>query len=148
MDLGKLGIVPRRILIVTFIGYAAIWTALLLVPNVSSIIFIPSDLPEELSQSDLPVDKFVHATGYFLLTVMAALAFAAGYTMSRFWWLAAGAALHGALTEVAQLYIPNRSGDILDWAADVTGVCVAAVCWQLLRRLNAPRVGPTRELLE
>src|SRR5262245_50664605 len=106
MHLSKLGIVPRRILVVMFIGYAAIWTALLLVPDVSRIVFIPGDLPEELSQSDLPVDKFVHATGYFLLTGMAALAFAGGSTMSRFWWLAAGAALHGALTEIAQLFIP------------------------------------------
>src|SRR5262245_3568425 len=105
----------RRILILLFLGYAAIWTALLLVPDVSQIMFIPSDLPEEIAQSSVWADKIVHATGYFFLTVSAIAAFGWRPRAVPLIWLAGGAALHGMAIEIAQHFIPPRSGEVMDW---------------------------------
>jgi VanZ family protein len=129
----------RRILIVLFLGYTAIWTALLLVPDVTSVLFIPSALPEELAQSELPVDKIVHVIGYFMLTALAIAAFGRLPRGVSLGWLCGGAALHGAATEIAQLLIPPRSSELMDWFADLTGVTVALLCVVAFRRMTAGR---------
>jgi VanZ family protein len=117
----------RRILIVLFLGYATIWTALLLVPDVSQIWFIPSDLPNQMAESSLPMDKIVHASGYLMLTALAIAAFGRRPPAVPLRYLAVAAALHGMATEIAQHFIPMRSADVLDWCADVVGVTVATV---------------------
>jgi VanZ family protein len=129
----------RRIALVLFLGYAAIWTALLLVPDVTQIMFIPSDLPEEIAQSSLPADKIVHVTGYFFLTLSAIAAFGRRPPAVPLIWLAAGAALHGIAIEIAQHFIPPRSADILDWYADVAGVTAASVMVVGYRRIRWQR---------
>ena len=113
----------RRIAVVLFLGYAAIWTALLLVPDVTRIFFIPSDLPQEIT-SGLPMDKIVHASGYFVLTVLANAAFGQRPRGMHPIWLAGGVILHGTATEIAQYFIPLRSADILDWCWDVAGTII------------------------
>lgn len=64
------------------------------------------------------------------------------------WWAAAGLAartaaavavalggLYGAADEVHQRFVPGRSADIRDWAADLAGVAAAvAIAWALSRR--------------
>jgi VanZ family protein len=125
----------RRIWIFVFWGFACIWTALLLVPDVASILFMPPEIPEGIAQSELPVDKIVHASGYFLLTALAIAAFGARDRGISLGWFFAGAALHGVATEVIQTFVPPREGDVLDWFADLTGTALAIATTLVLRRL-------------
>jgi VanZ family protein len=138
----------RRISAVLFVGYAAIWTALLVVPDVSRILFIPSTLPGEIAQSQLPADKLVHAFGYFLFTALANAAFGGVNGLIGLPWLAFGVMLHGAATEVAQRFIPNRAGDISDWLADAAGVAAAILLIFAFRRslISAPRLAEREPL--
>lgn len=126
----------RRTLVVLFLGYAAIWTTLLVVPDISRILFIPSDLPKEIAKSGWPVDKVVHASGYSLLTALAIAAIGRGPQAVPLIWLGAGGALHGVATEMVQFFIPERSADILDWCADTLGVTAAILITLAFRRLK------------
>ena len=57
----------------------------------------------------------------------------------------AGLLLHGVGTEVAQVFVPNRSGRVrdvfIDWAGAGVGVAVVRVF--VLQRLNGGPVFPT-----
>lgn len=74
-------------------------------------------------------DKVIHATEYFLLCLVAWQAFRItkisflNRKPSGFAWLYC--ALFGVLTEVCQLYVPQRSCDIRDWLADAGGAALA-----------------------
>ena len=45
----------------------------------------------------------------------------------------------GAADELHQLYIPGRSAEVADWAADTTGALVGASVWTLRSRQKAFR---------
>jgi VanZ family protein len=122
-------------MIVMFLGYTAIWTALLLVPDVSSIPFIPTDLGEDLAYSEWPVDKIVHGGGYFVLTLLGAMSLIGQPMRAPLVSVFAGAALHGAVTEIAQFFIPQRSANLFDWFADLAGATVAVASVMLVRRV-------------
>ena len=52
--------------------------------------------------------------------------------------------LYGASDEVHQRFVPGRSADIRDWAADLAGVAAAvAIAWALSRRRSRrpPKTG-------
>ncbi|MDO9318864.1 MAG: VanZ family protein [Gammaproteobacteria bacterium] len=75
-----------------------------------------------LMSSNLPIDKFVHAS---LFAVCAAL-FVRGWTTFRErWWLACVVLiLYGVVTELVQQVVPGRSATPGDLVADGVGVMI------------------------
>ena len=85
-------------------------------------------LPEEVS------DKTGHMAAYAGLAILAVRALGGGLPC-RVVWRVAGLALviaagYGIFDELHQLLVPGRSGDLLDWYADVSGAVIAiGACW-------------------
>lgn len=85
-------------------------------------------LPEEVS------DKTAHLWAYAGLAILAVRAVGGGLpcrvmlrVASIAFLIAAG---YGIFDEVHQVFVPGRSGDVLDWFADASGSVVGiGVCW-------------------
>lgn len=104
----------------------------------SSMTAVP-DLPGGMS------DYTAHGIGYALLGALAIRAFGA----ARWTGMTAGAgvravllsAAYGASDEYHQSFVPNRTPDIHDWFADVTGAVIGVLLVlavaQLVRRRRA-----------
>ena len=75
-------------------------------------------------------DKAQHAAGFFCLGALGWLAYPV-----RPLRLCVGLLVFGALIEVAQSATGWRTGDVLDWIADATGVLFAAMA---MRQLTPP----------
>jgi VanZ family protein len=85
-------------------------------------------LPEEVS------DKTAHLWAYAGLAILAVRAVGGGLPCRVVWriaWLAfAIAAGYGIFDEVHQLFVPGRSGEVLDWFADASGALIGiGACW-------------------
>ncbi|MBX7042552.1 MAG: VanZ family protein [Ignavibacteria bacterium] len=105
------------------------------------LIFISSSIPgEEISNIGFDLnDKFVHAIVYLVLFILFfyslknqtksiklrrnALIFAAVFS-----------ALYGVSDELHQLYVPNRSCELSDWIADVSGIAAGMGLITLMNR--------------
>lgn len=98
------------------------------------LMFLGTHWPMPPSMGFNVSDKLQHALGY------AGLGFwllASG----RLWWqrgvrvallvLAVGAA-YGVLDELTQMLVPNRSADVLDWAADIVGLLLGIAAFTVL----------------
>ncbi|MCX6539903.1 MAG: VanZ family protein [Acidobacteria bacterium] len=99
------------------------------------------------AQSTLPVlpgapsDKLEHFTAYGVLSLLVVWAVAAGQWRSvtcRTVIIAIViSSAYGYSDEYHQLFVPNRSYDLMDWAADTTGAALAAGlawAWSILLR--------------
>lgn len=74
-------------------------------------------------------DKLVHLGIYGVLGALLAIAARANFAWSqlRLWLFAVGAAsLYGATDELHQAFVPNRSPDVRDLAADMVGAALGA----------------------
>ena len=81
-----------------------------------------------------PFDKLYHAGNFGVLGALLYLATGrAGLAVLL-------ASLYGVSDEVHQAYVPGRSADLFDWAADTAGAAIAV--WVV--RLWAERRTPTR----
>jgi VanZ family protein len=111
------------------------------------VIFLSSSLPSS-AIPDIGIfryDKAIHATIFFVFTLF--LHRALTHTRSHpllvrharvlAWLIALG---YGALDEMHQLFVPGRSSDPADFAADALGasLCILVVWWRERRR-----IGPT-----
>jgi len=86
-------------------------------------------------------DKAAHFAAYAVLGLL-------------LWWAAAplgpgaaaalgvvAAALYGASDELHQRFVPGRTQDIADWAADLAGAAAAVILGALILRYRARRKG-------
>lgn len=76
------------------------------------------------------IDKLVHIAMYALLAL-------AVYWESRRGWVAlTGAIAYGGLIEILQAYCTNgmRSGDWLDWFADIIGASISVSVIMLIKK--------------
>lgn len=78
-----------------------------------------------------PFDKLYHAGNF---GVLGALLYGA---TGRAWLGVLLASLYGVSDEVHQMYVPGRSADLFDWAADTVGAAVAVLLLVGWRRLRA-----------
>lgn len=85
---------------------------------------------------ELPyIDKVAHFGAYAVLGAL--LAFAADRSRVPL-LLAVGVGLaYGASDEVHQMFVPGRSPDVLDWAADTAGVLTACLLYTRWRSRRA-----------
>ena len=104
-------------------------------------IFFASSLPDPPKPSSVP-DPSLHAIGYFILALCLIRACAGGAwrgvttaTLGVAWLLAV---LYGAADEFHQSFVPGRTPDVYDFAADVGGATAATIvvgAWDIIRRL-------------
>jgi VanZ family protein len=99
------------------------------------------------SRSQLPsprlphIDKVEHATAYAVLAWLAARGLRSAAADPG--WAVALASLYGVSDEIHQAFVPGRSPDVLDWAADTAGALLALY---LFHRLRARRAAALSEL--
>lgn len=96
---------------------------------------------------DLPVfirdanDLVLHFLEFFLLFLLAQNAFPqsdrAFLVRRTSLWAVVWSLVLAVATEVGQLYVPGRYGDILDFFSDLAGALTAFLCLAVLGRLNA-----------
>jgi VanZ family protein len=105
----------------------------------AALIFALSSLsqPQDLfPPALLSFDKLVHAAEYAVLGAVLARALGAGgRPPARVLAVALLlGSLYGASDELHQAFVPGRSADVLDWAADTAGAAVGAAAFAFLRR--------------
>ena len=77
------------------------------------------------------IDKWIHAGLFGIQTILLFVPFIKNKSIPLnknkilFTFIAAAVCMWGLVTECIQLYIPGRSFDLLDWAADSLGVGLA-----------------------
>ncbi|HEU0012237.1 MAG TPA: VanZ family protein [Longimicrobium sp.] len=117
----------------------AAWAAVVLW---AALIFVLSGRPR-VPGPDIPyADKVLHFCGFAVLGLLLARA----CERSALPLVAAVALglLYGASDEVHQMYVPGRSPDVWDWAADAAGVTIAVYTYRnrRARRGDRPRAAP------
>lgn len=106
---------------------ASIWAILVLL-----LLVLPVDtdmVPDGLSIPGL--DKMVHMILFAILTFLIAKALDEKGMQYKVWILFVLVSLYGAATELIQLYLEGRHGDVYDFMADAAGVLIALL---ILRR--------------
>lgn len=78
-----------------------------------------------------------HATAYFVMT-FAVLSIATRYGHRTKIAAIAFLLIHGILTEITQLWIPERSWDPLDMLTNLVSVLVASGVWSLTQARSVP----------
>jgi VanZ family protein len=108
-----------------------------------AVIFISTSIPELPALPGDVTDTSLHSSGYALLGALLVRGFAAarwrGVTIRAALLAIAAAAAYGAFDEWHQLYVPGRTADLRDLAADAIGASVAAGAvwaWGIIRRLR------------
>lgn len=105
----------------TFLVLLGLWTWKLVSP-----VPVPEELRSGLESAGLSyaAAKTLHLLGYAVLAVLAGT-----LPVTRHWQrlLIGFLALHGVATEVAQTFVPNRSGRVTDVLIDWAGITVGAV---------------------
>jgi VanZ family protein len=111
----------------------------------AAVIFVASSMSQPPALPEGVSDKHVHAGLYagFTLVILRALT---GARLRRVTLLSACVAivlavLYGVSDEFHQSFVPNRTADIADVAADATGAAAAASLTWLLARLGLGRAG-------
>lgn len=108
----------------------------LLVVFTGTCAVVPPDLQPHIAHSD----KVEHFAAFFVLSVLACLA----YGPRRFWRGALGLSLFGGLIEIAQaLPLVHRDADVLDWLTDSAAILVVLLVALLATR--ARRSGATMQ---
>lgn len=107
----------------------------------AGIILVGTSLPRVPGPDVVGFDKVSHLIAYGALGALLLRAFRSCRPRgsATAWTLAAGG-LYGALDELHQSWIPGRSTDVLDFAADFTGLVIAVAAvwtWERLRDYRA-----------
>jgi VanZ family protein len=90
------------------------------------LIFIQSSFPSPVKEPDIPFfDKYLHMLGYALLGALFCRAYGSLRFGGKFWRIALlsvlSAGLYGISDEIHQYFVPGRSADVMDAAADFVG---------------------------
>jgi len=112
------------------------WPAPLRVAGVIGIytaVVVAALLPNTQPPADGGFDHYVHATVFAGLTIVTFIA------LPILWIDAAIAFTVSVLIEVAQLFVPNRSGSLDDIAANAIGVTIAVALLIVWTRYLSPR---------
>ncbi|HEU4891755.1 MAG TPA: VanZ family protein [Vicinamibacterales bacterium] len=121
-----------------------LWGPVLLVMG---LIFFFSSLPDPGGPPGGISDKTAHVLIYAALGASLVRALAGGritaMTLTRILFAAALGTLYGVSDEIHQHFVPPRTPDILDVAADAVGALVGAMLMTLLARLLLRRLRST-----
>ncbi len=89
------------------------------------LIFTGTHLPKLPGPPLGTNDKTIHFFAYFLLVTLMCYSTQSIHWLRRFSAIGGIAMAYGAIDELTQAWVPNRSPDPLDYAADVAGICTA-----------------------
>jgi VanZ family protein len=123
---------------------AAAWSA---VGAYLALIYWLSSQPDPLPELTRNVwDKALHAVEYGGLGFLLALALLAIGVAPRRALLVAtlGASVYGASDEIHQAFVPNRSADVRDWAADTVGAALGVAAVGISLRVRGSRASIRR----
>lgn len=105
------------------------WFSFLCAVVIGSLL--PSDSPPMQMLDRLEVsDLILHSLGYLLLTTFSILNFSPPRTV---WSIIPAVFLLSFLIECGQRFVPGRTFDIRDLAANLTGAMTAGLGWRLIR---------------
>lgn len=105
------------------------------------LVVVSSSVPLPPIAAPPGTDKGVHVILYLVLGYLAGRALLRGKT-ARVWHLLVlvlGLLAFGALDEVHQLWVPGRTADTTDWAADAVGSVVGIAASVALTRASGRR---------
>jgi VanZ family protein len=110
-------------------------------------IFIQSSFPSPVKEPDIPFfDKYLHMLGYALLGVLFCRAYGPLRLGGKYWRAALlsvlSAGLYGISDEIHQYFVPGRSADVMDVAADFVGAAwgvLLYMCFIIKRTARSPR---------
>jgi len=111
--------IPHQLRWTVWLCAVIVWTGLLLTPG--------NYLPPQPELPYLTAGKLLHMVAY------SGLAASFGWVSSQPKirnWAISGLIIHGGLTELIQLTIPNRDGSLRDWALDTVSVLIG---WVVVR---------------
>ncbi len=120
---------------------ASLWLPVLAYGALLFFLSGQSRLPEI---AEAVSDKVEHAGAYALLAALVLRATHGGLRPLRLGPTLIGLAAtvaYGASDEIHQAFVPGRDPDVLDFAADAAGACLAAVGLALVLRLGGRRRG-------
>jgi len=85
-------------------------------------------------------DKVAHLLAYFVFALLLWRAYLRGGQRSRAaLWVVLITAVHGALAELVQRFVPSRTASVTDWGADLVGAMLAVVGAGLWHRAREPQ---------
>jgi VanZ family protein len=110
-------------------------------------IFIQSSFPSPVKEPDVPFfDKYLHMLGYALLGSLFCRAYGSLRLGGKFWLVALlsvlSAGLYGISDEIHQYFVPSRSADVMDVAADFVGAAWGVFlykCFSIKHAARSPR---------
>jgi VanZ family protein len=105
----------------------------------AAVIYWLSSQPSVPAPGIPHVDKAAHFGAYAVLGTL--LAFAARRTGAPIAAAVVMGMLYGISDEIHQMYVPGRSPDVVDWAADAAGVITACYLYTRWRSRRAAAAG-------
>ena len=128
------GVSPPRLLhVLVLLTLFGLWTWKLLQERP-----VPEAISAQLTEDErFGAAKSLHAVGYGTLTVLAVMLPVPNYWR---WFFVGLLALHGAATEIAQTYIPGRTGRVMDVVIDWAGIILGVLIWQVQQARRRPEV--------
>lgn len=123
-----------------FIPLWIYWAILLILTSLPSTTFIDTFRFS---------DKIKHFGAYAILGILLSLAsyFQSKWEkLSKYYWGGAViiASVYGMLDEIHQMFIPNRSAELLDWIADFTGAFLGSLIIYIFIKKVHSRLGTLR----
>jgi VanZ family protein len=100
----------------------------------AALVFALSSLSMPSGPSRVGIDKLAHLFEFAVLSALLTRAFVGSGARPALavGWAIALATLYGASDEIHQLFVPGRSSDLFDLAADAAGACAGALGYQAL----------------
>ncbi len=119
------GVGPLRLLhVLTLLTFFGLWTWKLLEQQP-----VPESISAQLTEDErFGAAKSLHMVGYGFLTILAVMLPVPNYWR---WFFVGLLALHGVATEIAQTYIPGRTGRVMDVVIDWGGITLGVLIWQV-----------------
>lgn len=109
------------------------------------LIFIQSSFPSPVKEPDIPfADKFLHMMGYALLGALFYRAYGSLWFGGKHWRVALfsvlSAGFYGISDEIHQYFVPGRSADVMDAAADFVGAALGVLIYMGLFNKRVARL--------
>ena len=115
------------------------WVAITWLIFISILFVLPgSAFPKENLFTRIHFDKWVHIGLFFILVYLWRSAYE-GRQMGSVFFLLVFSLCYGVTVEfVQENWVPNRSFDIYDVLADLTGTVLGIITWNLAYKKNKP----------